>query len=89
MSVAAIATVAIAIFVLGAFLLMVTNANNIAKTLESTVEIAVFLEVDLPRINAGAINNQITAAALPFLICSLALSAILFIYLAIGLPWIA
>jgi len=34
-------------------------------------------------------GKLIAAAALPFIICSLAISAIMFIYLAIGMPWAA
>jgi len=37
----------------------------------------------------GSESNLIKAAALPFIICSLAISAILFIFLAIGVPWVA
>ncbi|MCL2856736.1 MAG: L-lactate permease [Oscillospiraceae bacterium] len=37
----------------------------------------------------GSEGKLISAAALPFIICSLAVSAIMFIYLAIGVPWVA
>ena len=36
----------------------------------------------------GCESKLITAAALPFIICSLTISAILFLYILIGLPWI-
>ena len=37
----------------------------------------------------GSEGKLIAAAAVPFILCSLAISAIMFIYLAIGLPWVA
>jgi len=37
----------------------------------------------------GGEGRMITAAALPFILCSLAISAVLFVYLAIGYAWVA
>ncbi|KKM09757.1 cell division protein FtsX [Clostridiales bacterium PH28_bin88] len=61
MSVASAATVAIALFILGAFLLLVINANSVASWLESNVEIAVFLDVDAPRDKAVQISKEVAA----------------------------
>lgn len=48
MTVAAILTVAISLFILGIFSLAVINANQVAAGLVSELEIAVFLRVDAP-----------------------------------------
>ncbi len=47
MSFASIGTVAVSLFVLGVFLLLVLNMNRMASTLESQVQIAVYLEDNL------------------------------------------
>ncbi len=47
MSFASIGTVAVSLFVLGVFLLLVMNMNRMASMLESQVQIAVYLENDL------------------------------------------
>ncbi len=44
MSFASVSTVAVSLLVLGMFLLMVMNANNLAKYLESQVQISVYME---------------------------------------------
>lgn len=54
-------TVAISLFVLGIFLLLVANTNNLARSLESELEIAAFLKVDLPREEAKVIGEKIKA----------------------------
>ncbi len=61
MSIAAALTVAIALFILGSFLLLVTNANFIAGVLESNVEIAAYLDVDMPRKDAEQMAQQVAA----------------------------
>lgn len=48
MTVAAVLTVAISLFILGIFSLAVINANQVAAGLVSELEIAVFLRVDAP-----------------------------------------
>jgi len=49
MSLAAAASVAVTMFLLGVFLLLVFNLNYMASQLQSNVEIAAFLHVDTPR----------------------------------------
>ena len=44
MSFASVSTVAVSLLVLGMFLLMVMNANNLAKYLESQVQVSVYME---------------------------------------------
>ncbi|MDD4320418.1 MAG: permease-like cell division protein FtsX [Acidaminococcaceae bacterium] len=55
MSFASVSTVAVSLLVLGMFLLMVMNANNLAKYLESQVQISVYME-------DSASQNTLTAA---------------------------
>lgn len=59
MSVAASTSVAVTLFILGAFILLVLNINLIALALQSNLEIAVFLRVDTPRSQALALKQQI------------------------------
>ena len=47
MSFASIATVAVSLFIFGMFLIIVMNMNRMAESLESQVEISVYLEDDL------------------------------------------
>ncbi|OIQ53356.1 permease-like cell division protein FtsX [Neomoorella thermoacetica] len=61
MSLAAAASVAISMFLLGAFLLLVFNVNHIAANLQSNVEIAAFLQVDVPRQVSLHIQDQVRA----------------------------
>jgi len=61
MSLAAVASVAISMFLLGAFLLLVFNINYVAARLQSNVEIAAFLLVDTPRQQAYQAQEQIKA----------------------------
>jgi cell division transport system permease protein len=56
MSFASVSTVALSLLVLGLFLLMVMNANNLAKYLESQVQISVYME-------DSASNDNLAAAA--------------------------
>ncbi|NLU43508.1 MAG: ABC transporter permease [Acholeplasmataceae bacterium] len=56
MSFASVSTVALSLLVLGLFLLMVMNANNLAKYLESQVQISVYME-------DSASNETLSAAA--------------------------
>ncbi|MGI6285810.1 permease-like cell division protein FtsX [Neomoorella humiferrea] len=59
MSLAAAASVAISMFLLGAFLLLVFNVNYIASRLQSNVEIAAFFRVDMPRQEAYQIMDRV------------------------------
>jgi len=56
MSFASVSTVALSLLVLGLFLLMVMNANNLAKYLESQVQISVYME-------DSASNDNLAVAA--------------------------
>ena len=49
MSFASVGTVAVSLFVLGVFLILVMNMNRMASTLESQVQISVYLQDDLSR----------------------------------------
>ena len=44
MSIASISTVALSLLILGTFLMMVLNLNHLASSLESQVEISVYLQ---------------------------------------------
>ncbi|MBR3623727.1 MAG: permease-like cell division protein FtsX, partial [Selenomonadaceae bacterium] len=57
MSIASIGTVAVSLFVLGVFLVLVLNFNRLAGTLESQVQISVYFKDD-----ATAANERETAA---------------------------
>ncbi|MDS1030597.1 permease-like cell division protein FtsX [Bacillota bacterium LX-D] len=59
MSAAAIATVAICLFIVGIFTLLVLNANYIAGHLESNVEIVAFMERDATRTEVLSVAQQI------------------------------
>jgi len=52
-------SVAVTLFILGAFILLVLNINFIALALQSNLEIAAFLRVDTPRSQALALKHQI------------------------------
>ena len=47
MSFASVGTVAVSLFVLGVFMLLVLNMNRLASTLESQVQISVYLQDDI------------------------------------------
>jgi cell division transport system permease protein len=49
MSVASIATVAVSLFILGMFLIIVMNMNRMASSLESQVQISVYLKEDISK----------------------------------------
>jgi len=59
MSVASIGTVAVSLFVLGMFLIIVLNFNKMAATLESQVQINVYLQDDLKKDDIALIGEQI------------------------------
>lgn len=60
MSVASIGTVAVSLFVLGVFLIMVLNFNRLAGTLESQVQISVYFKDDATPAMEREITSQIT-----------------------------
>ena len=60
MSFASISTVAVSLFVLGVFLLLVMNMNRLAATLESQVQISVYLQDDLKKADREGLQKDIT-----------------------------
>lgn len=60
MSIASISTVALSLLILGIFLMMVLNLNNLAANLESQVEISVYLRDNLSDKDMRGIGTQIT-----------------------------
>lgn len=61
LSMASAGVVAVSLLILGASLLLVLNANTIADNLESSVEISVFLEDNLPPDRVRALGEKIRA----------------------------
>ena len=61
MSFAAISAVTVTLFILGLFLLLAMNVNNIAQMIENQVEIRVSLELDADAGDIREIENKITA----------------------------
>lgn len=61
MSLASAATVAISLFILAVFLLLAVNVDNLANTIESQIEIRVYLQADLPAEAREALHSEITA----------------------------
>ncbi|HBT20865.1 MAG TPA: cell division protein FtsX [Peptococcaceae bacterium] len=59
MSFASVATVAVCLIILGAFILLTSNTNYIAQKVESDVEIAVFLYVDTPEEEVRALGDKL------------------------------
>jgi len=59
MSVASIGTVTITLFIFGLFYLLVLNTNYIASTVESDVEIAAFLNVNLPEESVKEVGERL------------------------------
>jgi len=59
MSLASIATVAVSLFILGMFLIVVLNLNKMAAALESQVQISVYLESELSQKKIDAIEKKI------------------------------
>ena len=60
MSFASICTVALSLLILGMFLIMVLNLNNMASTLESQVQISVYLQEDLSELEIREVGTRIT-----------------------------
>ena len=59
MSLASIGTVAVSLFVLGMFLILVMNMNKMASTLESQVEISVYLKEDISKADRRDLESDI------------------------------
>lgn len=59
MSIASISTVAVSLFVLGIFMILVLNMNRMASFLESQVQISVYLKDDLSKEDIRGIGNDI------------------------------
>ncbi|MDD4601540.1 MAG: permease-like cell division protein FtsX, partial [Negativicutes bacterium] len=60
MSFASVSTVALSLLILGIFLVMVLNLNNMASTLESQVEISVYLQDSLSDREVREVGTRIT-----------------------------
>jgi len=60
MSLASISTVALSLLILGMFLVMVLNLNNMASNLESQVQISVYLQEGLSDVETREIGTRIT-----------------------------
>lgn len=61
MSFATLLTIAVSLFIVGLFALLVLNANHVLRDLQESVEIAVFLEVETPRDETEALGEAIAA----------------------------
>lgn len=61
LSMASVGVVAVSLLILGASLLLVLNANTIADNLESSVEVSLFLEDNLPPDRIKALGEKIKA----------------------------
>lgn len=61
MTFASISTVAVSLLILGMFLILILNLNNMASNLESQMEISVYLEDELTEEEQGAIEEKIKA----------------------------
>ena len=59
MSFASIGTVAVSLFVLGVFLILVLNMNRMASALESQVQISVYLEDNLKKADIDSLEKDI------------------------------
>ncbi len=59
MSFASISSIFISLFILGVFLLLALNVNNLTKQIESQVQIRVFLSLNVDEAKKGALNNAI------------------------------
>ncbi|MGL6016818.1 MAG: permease-like cell division protein FtsX, partial [Selenomonadaceae bacterium] len=59
MSLASIGTVAVSLFILGMFLIVVLNLNKMASSLESQVQISVYLEDDLNAKQIDRVGDRI------------------------------
>ncbi|MCC5468051.1 permease-like cell division protein FtsX [Pelosinus baikalensis] len=60
MSFASVTTVALSLLILGMFLVMVLNLNNMASTLESQVQISVYLQDGLTDLEMREVGTRIT-----------------------------
>lgn len=60
MSIASVSTVALSLLILGIFLVMVLNLNNIANVLESQVQISVYLQDSLNEREIREVGTRIT-----------------------------
>lgn len=60
MSVASVSTVALSLLILGLFLVMVLNLNNMASALESQVQISIYLQDNLSETEMRDIGTRIT-----------------------------
>lgn len=60
MSFASISTVALSLLILGIFLVMVLNLNNMASTLETQVQISVYLQDNLTDLEMREVGTRIT-----------------------------
>lgn len=61
MSFAAVSAVAVTLFILGVFLFLAMNINNIAKTVEQQVEVRAFAELDVTDDQLKAIESALKA----------------------------
>lgn len=59
LTVAAVATVSISLFLLGLFILIILNVNLIARAVESEVEAVVFLQTETPRETLGQLEEAL------------------------------
>ena len=59
MSFASIGTVAVSLFVLGMFLILVLNMNRMASMLESQVQISVYLQDDMKKQDISELEDDI------------------------------
>lgn len=60
MSIASISTVALSLLILGMFLIMVLNLNHMASTLESQVQVSVYLQDGLSDVETREVGTRIT-----------------------------
>ncbi len=60
MSIASVTTVALSLLILGMFLILVLNLNNMAAVLESQVQITVYLQDNLNEKQMRDVGTQIT-----------------------------
>lgn len=60
MSIASISTVALSLLILGVFLIMVLNLNNMASSLESQVQVNVYLKDGLSDVETRELGTKIT-----------------------------
>lgn len=61
MSIASIGTVTISLFILGLFLMVVVNLDRMASTLESQVQISVYLKDDITKEQTAALQQKLNS----------------------------